>query len=68
MAGSKKKALHAFKAQQKPQVEDAVTKLMRGSMEYVSEFATHEQMIQFISLFNKVQDEKIFLKDPQINE
>lgn len=67
MAGSKKKVLHAFKAQQKPLVEDAVTKLMRSSISYVSEFATHEQMIQFIKLFNQAQDDQIKLKDTQNN-
>lgn len=64
---SKKKTLHAFKAQQKPLVEDAVTKLMRSSMTYVSEFATHEQMVQFIKLFNQVQDDEIKFKDTQNN-
>lgn len=62
MAGSKKKALHAFKAMQKPQEEDAVTKLMRASMDYVSEYATHEQMLQFIKQFNEAQDEIIEIK------
>lgn len=59
---SKKKALHAFKTQQKPQEEDAVTKLMRSSMDYVSEYATHDQMLQFITLFNRVQEEQIVIK------
>lgn len=47
---------------QKPQEEDAVTKLMRASMDYVSEYATHEQMLQFIKQFNEAQDEIIEIK------
>ncbi|CAH0416456.1 hypothetical protein KAR50_02005 [Periweissella fabaria] len=66
MAISKKKALHAFKATQKPQEEDAVTKLMRASMEYVTEFATREQMLQFIKQFNEAQDEIIEIKTPTV--
>lgn len=58
MAISKKKALHAFKIKQKPQVEDVVTKLMRESVKYSLEYATHDQMVQFIKLFNQAQDEE----------
>lgn len=59
MKNSKKKLLKSFKDQQKPQVEDAVTKLFNGSSDYVKTYATREQMLSFIELFNSVQEDKI---------
>ncbi|MBM7543512.1 hypothetical protein [Periweissella beninensis] len=61
MKNSKKKLLKNFKDQQKPQVEDAVTKLFKGSSDYVQKYATREQMVAFVELFNTVQEDKIDL-------